>query len=143
MLLRLLFLITVTGIAANAADIRIAVSDLIADDISETVQMLAEASSVEITVISIGSLPAMDALRLDEISLAVVATPEGNELLDDTLKVFPFAYSTAVVAVSAANPVNEVSFYEDAIVKDQRGRDRDIVNRAVLLHATCSGGKRS
>jgi ABC-type phosphate transport system substrate-binding protein len=123
MLLRLLFLITVTGIAANAADIRIAVSDLIADDISETVQMLAEASSVEITVISIGSLPAKDALRLDEIFLAVVATPEGNELLDDTLEVFPFAYSTAVVAVSAANPVNEVSFYD---LRSIFGSDSDL-----------------
>ena len=108
----LLFQMFVTGMAATAANVHIAVSDIISDNISDTVQTLAEANSIEISVISIGSLPAMDALRRDEISLAVVAVPDDNELLDDTLKILPFAYSTAVVAVKEANPIDEVSFYD-------------------------------
>lgn len=100
----------VTCTALNAVDVRIAVSDLISDDILESVQTLAEANSFEISTISAGSLPAMDALRLDEISLAVIALPDGKELSDDTFKTFPFAYKTAIIAVNKANPINEVSF---------------------------------
>jgi hypothetical protein len=100
----------VTCTALNAVDVRIAVSDLIPDDVLEAVQTLAEANSFEISTISAGSLPAMDALRLDEISLAVVAMPDGKELSETIFKTFPFAYSTAIVAVSKANPINEVSF---------------------------------
>ena len=73
----------VTGMTTNAADIRIAVSDLISDNVLETVQELASASALEISFISIGSLPAMEALRLDEVSLAVIALPDDKELPED------------------------------------------------------------
>ena len=113
--LHLYLLLIFTSITAHAAEIRIAISDLIADDISETIQELAKESAVEISIISIGSLPAIDSLRADEISLAIVVTPENSDsvtqLLDNTYKSFTFAYSTAVVAVNEANPINEVSFY--------------------------------
>lgn len=107
---RLSFLAIITSITANADEIRIAVSDVIADHVSETIQTLAEDKAVEISVVSIGSLPAMEHLRSDEISLAIIATPEGSELPDDIFRTFNFAYSTAVVAVGEASPVNEVSF---------------------------------
>ena len=100
------------GITANAADVRIAVSDLIAVDVLKTIKSLAVADSLEISVASIGSLPAMDALRMDEISLAVIAMPDDTEVLDDTLKSFPFAYVASVVAVNRSNPINEISFYD-------------------------------
>jgi hypothetical protein len=108
--LRFIFHMTVTCIVANAADVRIAVSDLIKEDVLEAIQSLADEDSVEMSVIRTGSLPAMEALRLDEISLAVIATPEGKVLSDNAFKTFPFAYSTAVIAVARANPINEVSF---------------------------------
>ena len=104
-----------TLVSANATEIRIAVSDLIADHISETVEMLAAEGSVDISVISTGSLPAMDSLRSDEISLAIIAAPETMDsvrLPKDTYETFTIAYGTAVVAVNSANPINEVSFDE-------------------------------
>lgn len=108
--LHLSFLAIISGITANADAIRIAVSDVIASHVSETIQTLAKDKAVEISVVSIGSLPAMEYLRSDEISLAVIASPEGSELPDDMFRTFNFAYSTAVVAVGEANPVREVSF---------------------------------
>ena len=112
MLLRLYlsFLAIITSITANADAIRIAVSDVIVGHVPETIQTLAEDKAVEISVVSVGSLPAIEYLRSDEISLAVIATPEGSELPDDTFKTFNFAYSTAVVVVAEANPASEVSF---------------------------------
>lgn len=115
MLLRIcLFLSSVITVATiNAAETRIAVSDLMAGYISETIQALAESESINVSVINSGSLPAIDALRAEEISLAIVATPElDNGLLDDTFKTISFAYSTAMIVVSDTNPVNEISFYD-------------------------------
>lgn len=106
----LLFLVIVT---ANATELRIAVSDLIAGHISETVQKLAEKNAIEVSVIGVGSLTAIDSLRSDEIPLAVLAAPENVDSaieLDDTYETFTIAYSSAVIAVNKANPINELSF---------------------------------
>lgn len=97
---------------ANADRVRIAISDIIPEAIPEAVRSFAKANSVEISVVSIGSLPAMSALEQGEILLAVIAVPEGRELTGNTLKEIPFAYSTAVIVVSETNPINEISFYE-------------------------------
>lgn len=102
-----------TNIAANAAELRIAVSDLISDDVAEKIQALAEEKSVETSIVSIGSLPAIDYLRADEISLAVIVAPEDMDsiqLPEDTYETLTIAYGTAVVAVNKANPIDEVSF---------------------------------
>ena len=109
---RLFFVIIVTGITANAAELRIAVSDLIAGYVAETVRARAASDSVELSVISAGSLPAMHALDSDDILLAIVAAPDGGEAPGDAFKTLNFAYSTAVIAVNQANPINKVSFYD-------------------------------
>lgn len=114
MLLRfhLFFVIIVTGITANAAELRIAVSDLIAGYVAETVRARAASDSVELSVISAGSLPAMHALDSGDVLLAIVAAPDGGEAPGDAFKTFNFAYSTAVIAINQANPINKVSFYD-------------------------------
>ena len=112
MLLRLLFffLLVANCISSNATEIRIAVSDILVEHISETIQRLASSRSTEVSVLGIGSFPAMESLRSSEISLAIIATPDGQKLPDGGFETFVFAYSTSIVAVSEANPINEISF---------------------------------
>jgi DNA-binding transcriptional LysR family regulator len=58
---------------------------------------------------SIGSLPALDRLRSDEIDLAIVAVPEGDEVPRDEFNIYPFAYDAAVLVVNESNPIDEIS----------------------------------
>jgi len=102
----------ITSITANATEVRIAVSDLIADRISGTIQTLATSHSIQASVIKTGSLPALYALRADEIPLAIVVAPEKSDyakLPEGTFNTFTIAYTTAIIAVNKSNPINEVS----------------------------------
>ncbi len=113
--IRLSLLFLITGITVHAAEVRMAVSDLIADYASKTIRTLAEESSVEVEVISSGSLPAIEALRADEIALAIVAVPEEMsfpKLSDEIFSTITIAYSTAIIAVNADNPIDEVSLHD-------------------------------
>jgi ABC-type phosphate transport system substrate-binding protein len=111
MLSRLSFFFLAAAVFApvGADEIRIAASDLLSDFISEPLQAYATEHSVEFDIASIGSLPALDRLRSDEIDLAIIAVPEGAEVPRDEFLTFSFAYDVAVVAVNASNPINEIS----------------------------------
>ncbi|MFT6235427.1 MAG: ABC-type phosphate transport system substrate-binding protein [Lentimonas sp.] len=106
----LLFLLAATAVApANARQFRIAASDLLADFITEPLQAYGEEHSMEFKVDDIGSLPALERLRSDEIDLAIIAVPEDTGVPRDEFRVFPFAYDVAVIAVNQSNPINEIS----------------------------------
>lgn len=95
--------------AAYAAEIRMAASDLLAEFISPPLKSFAEENNIVLNIDEIGSLPAMERLRADEIDLAIVAFPEGTEVPRQEFSLYPLAYDSAVIAVNASNHVNEIS----------------------------------
>jgi ABC-type phosphate transport system substrate-binding protein len=105
-LLLLLFTLILT---AQAEEIRIAASDLLADYIKSPLNACAVENDITLVVDSIGSLPALDRLRSDEIDLAIIAVPDGEEVPRDEFSVYPFAYDVAVIVVNASNPIDEIS----------------------------------
>lgn len=96
-----------TSLAAQ--EIRIAASDLLADFIDAPLQQYAVDRDLTIDMDAIGSLPALDQLRANEIDLAVIAIPEGDEVPRQEFSVYPFAYDVAVVVANENNPINEIS----------------------------------
>jgi ABC-type phosphate transport system substrate-binding protein len=94
---------------AWADEIRVAASDLLADFIEAPLQAYAEEQGIELSIDGIGSLPAMDRLRSDEIDLALIAVPEGEEVPRDEFSIYPFAYDATVIAVNGGNPLDELS----------------------------------
>jgi phosphate transport system substrate-binding protein len=105
----LLPLSLVCVLSASAEEIRIAASDLLADSIEAPLAAYGDANGITFKIDSIGSLPALDRLRSDEIDLAVIAVPEGEEVPRDTFSIYPFAYDIAVIAVNENNPIDEIS----------------------------------
>lgn len=106
----IIFLIfSCSALSAHADEIRMAASDLLADFISEPLKAFAKENKLDFKIDAIGSLPALDRLRSDEIDLAILAIPEGAEIPRDEFSVYPFAYDTAVVAVNSSNPLNEIT----------------------------------
>ncbi len=92
-----------------AQEIRVAASDLLSGYLVNPLTEYGADRSIEIDIDSIGSLPALDQLRANEIDLAVIAVPEGSELPGEEFIVHPFAYDVAVVVVNQNNPINEIS----------------------------------
>ncbi len=105
-----LLLLSLLGMHALSADeIRIAASDLLAQFISPSLKAYAAENNQVLKIDAIGSLPAMDRLRSDEIDLAIVAFPEGSDVPRSEFSVYPFTYDTAVIVVNSGNPVNEIT----------------------------------
>lgn len=92
-----------------AQEIRVAASDLLSGYLVDPLTEYGADRSIEIDIDSIGSLPALDQLRANEIDLAVIAVPEGSELPVEEFIMHPFAYDVAVVVVNQNNPINEIS----------------------------------
>jgi ABC-type phosphate transport system substrate-binding protein len=93
----------------QAQEIRLAASDLLADFIEPPLQEYSADREIEIDIDGIGSLPALDQLKANEIDLAVIAVPEGEEIPRQEFSVYPFGYDVAVVVVNENNPINEIS----------------------------------
>lgn len=105
-----LLLLPLTLIASlQAEEIRIAASDLLADYIKAPLAAYGEANDMTFVIDSIGSLPALDRLRSDEIDLAIIAVPEANEVPREEFSIYPFAYDAAVIVVNESNPIDEIS----------------------------------
>lgn len=105
-----LFFLTAAVVAPmSAEEIRISASDLLADYISEPLAAYGAENDIKFDVVSIGSLPALDRLRSDEIDMAIIAVPDSDTVPRDEFQVYPFAYDVAVVAVNNSNPINEIS----------------------------------
>jgi len=105
----LLILFAAVSASLCAEEIRISASDLLADYIREPLENYGQERGIDIQVDSIGSLPAMDRLRSNEIDLAIIAVPEGDAVPREDFSIYPFAYEIAVVAVNASNPIDEIS----------------------------------
>lgn len=103
----LFFLLSATG--TYAEEIRMAASDLLSDFIAPPLKAYAEKNDLDLKLEGIGSLPALDRLRSDEIDLAIIAVPESEEVPRDEFNIYPFAYDTAVIAVNERNPLNEIT----------------------------------
>lgn len=93
----------------QAEEIRIAASDLLADYIEAPLEAYGEENDLTFTIDGIGSLPALDRLRSDEIDLAIIAVPEGDEVPREEFEIYPFAYDVAVIVVNDSNPIDEIS----------------------------------
>lgn len=93
----------------QAQEIRIAASDLLADFIREPLEEYGSERSLNFSIDGIGSLPALDKLRANEIDLAVISVPEGDEIPREEFTIYPFAYDVAVIAVNKNNPISEIS----------------------------------
>jgi ABC-type phosphate transport system substrate-binding protein len=93
----------------HGQEIRIAASDLLSDFIEPPLLSYAAEREVALDIDSIGSLPALDQLRANEIDLAVIAVPEGDEVPREEFRVYPFAYDIAVVVVNENNPISEIT----------------------------------
>ena len=107
---KMLLLLPLTLIAAaQAEEIRIAVSDLLEEYIGEPLHVYGSENDTTLVIDSIGSLPALDRLRSDEIDLAIVAIPEGDEVPHNEFNIYPFAYDVAVLVVNDSNPIDEIS----------------------------------
>ena len=106
-----IFLLLPLSLIANvqAEEVRLAVSDLLADYILAPLKVYGTENDTTFVVDSIGSLPALDRLRSGEIDLAIVAVPEGDELPRDEFNIYPFAYDVAVIVVNDSNPIDEIS----------------------------------
>ena len=94
---------------AQAEEIRIAASDLLADYIKVPLKAYGAENGATFFVDSIGSLPALDRLRYDEIDLAIIAVPEGDQVPRDEFSTYAFAYDAAVLVVNESNPIDEIS----------------------------------
>ena len=106
-----IFLLLPLSLIANvqAEEVRIAVSDLLADYILAPLKVYGAENDTTFVVDSIGSLPALDRLRSDEIDLAIVAVPDEDEVPRDEFNIYPFAYDVAVIVVNDSNPIDEIS----------------------------------
>lgn len=94
---------------ARGEELRMAVSDLMADSLEASIADLAEQNSLKISFSKQGSLPALERLTSDELDIAVIVLPEGHAMPDSRYTVYPLAYDVAVLAVNEDNPIGEVS----------------------------------
>jgi ABC-type phosphate transport system substrate-binding protein len=106
-----IFLLLPLSLIANvqAEEVRLAISDLLADNILAPLKVYGTENDTTFVVDSIGSLPALDRLRSDEIDLAIVAVPDEDEVPRDEFNIYPFAYDVAVIVVNNSNPIDEIS----------------------------------
>ncbi|MGB0743577.1 MAG: PstS family phosphate ABC transporter substrate-binding protein [Opitutales bacterium] len=96
-------------VTTQAEEIRMAASDLLADYISPQLKAFAEEKKLDLKIEGLGSLPAMERLKSDEIDLAIIAVPEGEDVAREEFSIYPFAYDAAVIVVNSSNPMDEIS----------------------------------
>ena len=95
--------------ALQADDLRIAASDLLADAIRDPLTSFAERNEFDLQIDGIGSLPAMDRLRANEIDLAIIALPDDQEVPREEFAIYPFAYDASIIVTNESNPIDEIS----------------------------------
>ena len=88
---------------------RLAVSDLLADTVVFPLEELSGSDDLEVSMDSMGSLPALERLRSGAIDLAIMAFPKGSETPRSEFSIYPFAYAASIVVVNENNPLDEIS----------------------------------
>ena len=93
----------------HAQEIRIAVSDLVSSYIHAPLKSYSDEYEFTLEIESIGSLPALDKLRSDEVDLAIVAMPGDIRSESTEFIIYPFAYDASLVVVNQSNPIQDIS----------------------------------
>lgn len=94
----------------NGSDqIRMSVSDLLASSVESKILAHAEAMELDFKFESLGSLPATQKLIDNEIDLAILAIPDGQNPLNSSFSKYPLAYEVVIIAVNEDNPYGEIS----------------------------------
>lgn len=104
--------VLVVGLSAQgltAADVRLTISDLVADAVLPVLREAAQAEGISLDMRSLGSLPAITEMRNEEIDLAVLAHPLSAGELDSSLVVVPLAYELVFVVAHSRNPINDLN----------------------------------
>ena len=111
MFLRLSVLVLCLSLVSplSARELRLAISDLLADFIATPLQTFGAENAIDLEIDRIGSLPALERLRADEIDMAIIALPENASAPAGAVRLYPLAYAVAVVAVKYSNPLDEIS----------------------------------
>lgn len=104
-----LILATLATCSLHAEEIRISASDLLAEFIKAPLAAYGDENEITFDIEGVGSLPALDNLRSDDIDLAILAVPEVDSELREDYTIYPFAYDVAVVVVNASNPIGEIT----------------------------------
>ncbi|MEN8661873.1 MAG: substrate-binding domain-containing protein [Lentimonas sp.] len=100
---------TLATYSLHAEEIRISASDLLAEFIKAPLAAYGDENNITFDIEGVGSLPALDNLRSDDIDLAILAIPEMDAELREEYHLYPFAYDVAVVVVNASNPIDEIT----------------------------------
>lgn len=108
---------------SRGEELRMAVSDLMADSLEASIASLAEQNSMEINFSKEGSLPALERLASDELDIAVIVVPAGHSMPDSRYTVYPLAYDVAILAVNEDNPIGEVSLPQLQGIFGAEGRE--------------------
>jgi ABC-type phosphate transport system substrate-binding protein len=95
--------------ALSEESMRFAISDLLADTVTASLEELSETEELGLSIRSMGSLPALERLRTGNIDLAIMAFPKGSEIPRSEFSIYPFAYAASIVAVNENNPLDEIS----------------------------------
>ena len=93
----------------HAQEIRIAVSDLVSSYIHAPLKSYSDEYEFTLEIESIGSLPALDKLRSDEVDLVIVAMPGDIRSESTEFIIYPFAYDASLVVVNQSNPIQDIS----------------------------------
>jgi phosphate transport system substrate-binding protein len=96
-----------TGV--HAADVRITVSDLVADAVLPVLREAAAAQGIALDLRALGSLPAITEMRNEEIDVAVLAHPISAAPLDESITVVPLAFELVFVIAHSRNPINDLN----------------------------------
>jgi ABC-type phosphate transport system substrate-binding protein len=93
----------------GSEQIRMSASDLLADSLESKITAYSEAMNLDLKYESTGSLPAKQKLLDNEIDLAILAIPDGQNSFDDSFSKYPIAYDAAIIAVNKDNPYGEIT----------------------------------
>ncbi len=104
-----LFATSVLTLGLHADKIEVVGSDLLQDAVVEPLEAFADRKHLDIGIDLYGSIPAMSQLRNNEAQLAFIARPDEGKFQIDGLKIIPFAYQVAVIAVNSDNPLTELN----------------------------------
>ncbi len=106
---RLCFLLLL-GASFARGEIRIVGSDLLGPTLPATVQAYAGRNELNLTVKLTGSHAGWEELQAGRADLALLSFPPGESLPGSPYHCVPLAYHTAMVLVSAALPLEQISF---------------------------------
>lgn len=106
------FFLLSCGLLSAAEEIRFTASDLLSKFVEPLLIDASESEEQSIDFDGIGSLPALDRLRADEIDMAIIAVPDDQSVPNEEFRIYPFAYAISVILMNEGNPNNEFTLAE-------------------------------